>query len=115
MRQIEKKLEREFIREFGKEEYEKLKNACRFHIEMGHIRKKYKGNFMQVLLITLGFECVKNKEYREFHGIKISWKKLKEWIRKHKEEINKCPVTPNDIDFLTLIAGDYEELGLFKR
>ena len=107
---LQKILEKKFIEDFGIEAWEKLKDACRYHIESGHINKVFTGNFMQVILITLGFQCVEVVRYRKFHKIPFSWKKFKEWLIKHKKEIAKCKATENDIDFLALFAGTYDFL-----
>jgi len=107
---IEKKLEQEFIQKFGEKAYKSLKEACRYHIERGDIHKVYKGNFMQVILITIGFQCVAVDEYREFHGIPITWEDFRRWLLKHKKEIAKCKLDENDIDYLALFSGAYDFL-----
>ena len=107
---LEKELEQEFIKDFGKNAYEKLKESCRYHIESGHIDREYRGNFMQVILITLGFQCVEVEEHRKFHEIPFEWKTFREWLLRHKDEIANCKVSDNDIDFLALFSGAYDFL-----
>lgn len=108
--ELEQQLKKEFIQDFGKDAWIKLKEACKFHIKNGHIDKIYKGNFMQVILITIGFECV--KKYREAHEIPFTWKEFKKWLIDHKEKITKCKVNENDIDFLALFSGAYNFLHI---
>jgi len=107
---LEEKLEKEFIEEFGEEAYQKLKEAACYHI--GDTDKRWKNNFKQAILIPIGYECIKNPRYREFHKIpkSLTWKKFKAWLIKHREEILKLKIDCDDIDFLGALAGEYDFL-----
>jgi len=108
--EVQERLKEEFTERFGIEGWEALKGACKYHIESGAINKEFRGNFAQVVLITLGFQCVEVPEYREFHGIPFGWEEFKEWLIEHRDEILKMEVTDNDVDFMGMACGDYSFL-----
>jgi len=107
---VEERLKQEFIQTFDPEAWQSLEDACRYHLEEGHdLNKTFRGNFLQVILITLGMGCLEN-DNRKFHDILITLEQLISWLIKHRDTIASLPVDEHDIDFLALLTGEYDFL-----
>lgn len=104
------KLRDEFIKDFGIDTWLKLQEAVKSHIDDGLIDKEFKGNFAQVIFLAIGFECVEKSEYRQYHGISITWDEFKSWLLSHRDRILRMRITDNDIDYLAFSVGKYDFL-----
>lgn len=99
-----KSVEGSFVKAFGKQQAEALKDAAAGH-QNGIHDKKGSDPFKWVCLIAIGYQCVELDRYRESHGITISFKKFQKWCIEHGD----LGTHDGDCDYLTLITGRYSD------
>jgi len=107
MTKKQNKIENKFIKRFGRELAEKIKEAAESHAN-GANNEKIGDYFKWALLIVIGYQCLEKKEYRDYHGIKfpkgVKWLDIKKWIRDNAE----LETYQGDLDYLALFAGVYD-------
>ena len=98
------KLINKFEREFGTIEAAKI-----FRAAVGHRPHQIRGDdeFGWAILIVIGFDCIKIKEYAEYHDIKISYRDFRKFCIENKKQI----ISNNgECDILSIFTGDYSFL-----
>jgi len=100
-------IEQKFVKRFGKELAEKIKEAALSHAD-GINNEKIGDFFKWALLMVIGYQCLEKKEYRKYHGIKfpkgVRWATIKKWIR---DNANLASYQ-GSLDYLSLFAGTYD-------
>ena len=93
-----------FVEVFGEEQAQRIEAAAKEH-ENGVHDNKGSDPFKWALLICIGYQCISSTQYREYHGIKLSWKRVKKWIKENAD----LGSHDGDCDYLALFAGKYNE------
>lgn len=99
----ENKIEKKFIKDWGKELADKVKEAAESH--RNEVNGKNIGEYFKwALLICIGYQCLEIPEYREYHNIpNLNWNKMKKWIRDNAE----LGTYQGDCDYLSIFSGKY--------
>ena len=103
-------IRKKFVKDFGKGQAKTLENAAETHNTHVHNRKG-SDPFKWVLLICIGYECFEKDAFRKYHKITIPFEKLKSWIKNN----GQLGTHDGDCDYLSLIAGEYNEYIPKKR
>jgi hypothetical protein len=90
---------------FGEDTAAKIEAAASEHSNGVNSKKKGDDPFKWALLICIGYECMEKPTYRNSHGIKPAWSKLKAWIKKNGELHSHN----GDCDYLSMMCGTYNE------
>ena len=100
---VNSKIREKFVKDWGEELAKKIEEAANCH-RNGINDQNIGEPFQWALLICIGYECLSNKKYREFHNIPdINWRKLKKWIRDNAE----LESYKGDLDWVSFICGKY--------
>lgn len=95
-----------YVKEFGEEQAKALENAAQEH-KNGVNDKTGSDPFKWAVLIAIGFQCVEEERFRNYHGIDVPLEAFKKWAKLHGELASH----DGDFDYLAMAAGAYSEIG----
>jgi hypothetical protein len=68
----------EFVQAFGEEAAKGVEKAARMHV--GARASSGSDTFRSALHFALGYQCIEVDEYREHHGLTLSYPEVQAWI-----------------------------------
>lgn len=100
-----KSIREEFVKEFGEKCALAIESAAQEHADGINSKNKGSDEFRWAILICIGYQCAEKKEYRSYHGIAPSWRRIKSWVKRsaHLEQ------HIGDLDYGALMTGIYNE------
>lgn len=102
---MKKSVRASFEKTFGKVEADRIVASATEH--GNGINNKNLGSdpFKWALLICIGYQCFEIPSYRKHHGIKASFKRIKQWII----DEGKLSTHDGDCDYLCMLGGGYND------
>jgi len=95
-----------FVSAFGEAEAAAVEAAADMHrAELVEGYEMGSDAFRDCIVIAIGFECMEQDGYRDYHGIATPWISLRQWIKDN----GRLPEHDGPIDYLAMYAGAYNE------
>lgn len=94
-----------FVKAFGEEQTAAIEAAAEMHWSETNGGNKGPDPFKWVLLIAIGYGCIKKERFREYHGITVPYDDLKSWIIESADLDSHV----GDSDYLAMFCGTYNE------
>ena len=105
MSQLDTDVRASFVAQFDKVEAKLIERAAQEHKDgIGVAAHKGESPFRWALTVVIGFDCVNNETYRQYHGITLDPEEFASWCRHHAQ----LRSFTDGGDMLGMLGGHYQ-------